>query len=241
MTYHPPERTDENWIQTFTGRQFWPLNPRVEDICIEDIAHALSLKCRYTGHCREFYSVAQHCVITSAIVPPADALCALMHDATEAYLPDVARPVKRQMPDFRAIEDNLHRAIAERFCLPWPMPESIDNADYVLLVTERRDLLSTPPARWWRRIEETPALPEPIEPLSPQMARDAFLMRFAILTGESVQIGPPDLMTVAQTEIARARLVAADGNRAPFDRLMAVEVTLGRLAHTLAHRNTPGK
>jgi hypothetical protein len=62
-----------NWIQTFTGRQYWPLDPREGDVYIEDIAHALSLQCRFTGHCRSFYSVAEHCVRVSHVVPSEDA------------------------------------------------------------------------------------------------------------------------------------------------------------------------
>lgn len=132
-----PDRCDSTWIQTFTGRQFWPLNPRAEDVCIEDIAHALSMKCRYTGHCRQFYSVAQHSVImTELSLSPH---WALMHDAAEAYMPDVARPVKRLIPQLKDVEDGLLKVIAEAFSLEWPIPKYVEDdvksLDLILLST----------------------------------------------------------------------------------------------------------
>jgi hypothetical protein len=84
-----------DWMQTFTGRAFYPLDPRPEDIDPVDIAHALSLICRYGGHSSRFYSVAEHCVLMSHAVAPEHALWALLHDATEAYLGDMIRPLKR--------------------------------------------------------------------------------------------------------------------------------------------------
>lgn len=142
------ERNDRNWIQTYTGRQFWPLDPRPEEIDIRDIAHALAMKCRYTGHTNLFYSVAQHSVIASQHVPPEDAFWALMHDATEAYLPDVARPVKRAIGGFIEIEDRLMACIAGKFGLSLPMPPSIKEIDLRMLATERRDLMKEPPRAW---------------------------------------------------------------------------------------------
>ena len=83
-----------DWIHTFTGRHFYPLNPNADDVDIEDIAHALANTCRFNGHVSTFYSVAQHCVLASQYCE-SDPLWALMHDAAEAYLPDVAAPVKK--------------------------------------------------------------------------------------------------------------------------------------------------
>lgn len=174
---------DGKWIQTASGLAFWPLDPKPEHVCIEDIAHALGMKCRYTGHTRVFYSVAQHSVIASRIVPREDALWALLHDASEAYLPDVARPVKRAMPGFMEIEDRLMQAVAERFGLRRPMPESVHHADLVLLATERRDLMSSPPYRWLSTENVTP-LPERINPKLPPEAREMFLHRFGELTAK---------------------------------------------------------
>src|SRR5438128_12538670 len=82
-----------DWMQTYTGRAFYPLDPRLDDICIEDIAHALSMLCRYGGQCQEFYSVAEHSVLMSYAVNPQHALWALLHDATESYMGDLIRPL----------------------------------------------------------------------------------------------------------------------------------------------------
>lgn len=135
------------WIQTYTGRKFWPLAPHENDVCIEDIAHALSLKCRYTGHCREFYSVAQHSVLVSRMVEPPDELWGLMHDAAEAYLPDVARPIKRAIR-FEPVEWAVMQAVANKFSLRLPMPCSVKAADLCCLERERRQMLGEPPEEW---------------------------------------------------------------------------------------------
>lgn len=168
-----PPRDRETWVQTFTGRQVWPLNPRVEDICAEDIAHALANQCRYTGHTRQFYSVAQHSVLAAQHCPEAP-LWALLHDAAEAYLADVARPVKRHLTNYRQIEERLERVIAERFGLPWPMPACVKEIDLRLLATERRDLMATPPIPWVST-ENVEPLSLRIEPWSAFFAEQLFL------------------------------------------------------------------
>ena len=114
-----------DWIQTYTGRRFHPLAPRADELDLVDIAHALSLNCRFNGHCRCFYSVAEHCVRVADILPPELALWGLLHDAAEAYLADVPRPAKQQMPQFVAAEDRLLRVIVEHFGLSWPMPDPL--------------------------------------------------------------------------------------------------------------------
>jgi len=90
-------RNDDEWIQTYTGKKFWAFDAAIADICIEDIAHALAMRCRFGCHCKEFYSVAQHSVIVSHHLPPELKLWGLLHDATEAYLPDVPRPQKGRL------------------------------------------------------------------------------------------------------------------------------------------------
>ena len=111
-------------ITTFSGRVMNPLDPSPEDFCLVDIAHALSMKCRYGGHCRFFYSVAQHSVLCAEVARRAgcDPRWALMHDAAESYLADIPRPVKVQLPGFEAIELRLLQSIAEWLGLPDPDP-----------------------------------------------------------------------------------------------------------------------
>src|SRR5258706_13895138 len=82
------------WIETYSGKQFHILDPQLDEIELYDIAHALSMQCRYTGHCESFYSVAEHCVIVSMLVPKEMAIAGLFHDASEAYLTDEVSPVK---------------------------------------------------------------------------------------------------------------------------------------------------
>lgn len=163
-------------IVTYSGVAIDPLNPDPDLLWIEDIAHALSNVCRFTGHVRSFYSVAQHCVLCSQIVPEQCALEALLHDASEAYLSDMARPLKRQ-PEFgdlyKAAEQRLERAVALRFMLTYPWPQAVKRADDVLLRTEQRDLM--PDRLRWRG---TNYLAETIEPWQPGEAEDRFLVRY---------------------------------------------------------------
>lgn len=188
---------EKTWIQTYTGLQFQPLNPRVEDIRIEDIAHALSNQCRFSGHCREFYSVADHSLWVSRVVeaPPdgclsdrrgenrALALWGLLHDAPEAYLVDLPRPIKHGSEIgrmYREFEGRLMAAICERFGLPAEEPDEVKHADKRLLFTEQRDLMGRPPKAW-----KDPAKPlfYYIRPLSAGAAEAMFLERFRELTG----------------------------------------------------------
>lgn len=143
------------WTQTFTGRQFWLLDPQLEDVCIEDIAHALALQCRFNGACLQFYSVAEHSVRVSRIVSPEYALDGLLHDAAEAYVGDIIAPLKRCLPDFGGIERHIMRCVCERFGLLWPIMPQVKAADRVMLATEARDLMAPHPAEWV-------PLPEPL-------------------------------------------------------------------------------
>lgn len=171
-----------DWMQTYTGKQFWPLDPRIEEICIEDIAHSLAHQCRYGGHCREFYSVAQHSVLVSIACDSTDAAWGLLHDAAEAYLVDLPRPIKRYSHlgnEYRSIETNLMFAIRDLFALKGEEPESVKLADNRLLVTEMRDLMATPPVTWTEAKDSrnTP-LSGNIRPLPPQEAEALFMRRF---------------------------------------------------------------
>jgi len=170
------------WIQTHSGRRFTPTNPNPDAIVIQDVAHALSMQCRFSGHCREFYSVAQHSVLVSYICDSNDALWGLMHDASEAYLVDVPRPLKRS-GTFQAyidFETKMQEAICKRFALPIKEPWSVKKADTILLATEARDLMSPLHSEWQQPVDP---LPFKIEPWDHQKAKDMFMKRFFELTG----------------------------------------------------------
>lgn len=171
------------WILTQSGRRFHLRWPHADEIHLNDIVWALSHLCRYNGHCREFYSVAQHSVLVSHLVEksdPALALTALMHDAAEAYTGDITRPMKQVCPSLRVLEEPIERAIADRYLLTWPWPEVVKHADLVLLATERRDLMAA------GMISST-VLPDPlpavVSPWDPAYARARFVMRFNDITG----------------------------------------------------------
>lgn len=177
-TDNPPNPNDA-WIQTFTGAHFHPFRAQPGEIRIEDIAHALSLQCRFNGHCRHFYSVAEHSVRVSEALPHELALWGLLHDAAEAYVSDLPRPLKDFLPQFRELEDRVLRLIIKTFGLTWPMPPEVDHADLRLLATECRDLMAIDPRQWDLTINPLPAR---IQPLSPRDAEEAFLRRFRSLT-----------------------------------------------------------
>ncbi len=168
-----------SWIQTYSGKQFFPLDPRPEDIDIRDIAHSLSLQCRFNGHCLEFYSVADHSLHVSRLLPRELTLWGLLHDAGEAYLTDLPRPIKHSVEGYNELEERMLEVIARRFDLPWPMPAEVLRADDVALVTEARDLMAPAPASWGMTVEP---VPEAIVPLAPGDSEQMFLARFRELT-----------------------------------------------------------
>lgn len=140
------------WMQTVSGKVFWPIDPRPEELDINDIAHALGMMCRYGGHCNRFYSVAEHSVLMAsyaeANLGTEIAQIALMHDATEAYLSDVIRPVKAHLSNYREIENRLWLCIAERFGLPHAIPDEVHHLDNCILRDEMEALHMPPPMEW---------------------------------------------------------------------------------------------
>lgn len=169
------------WIQTYSGVRFYPLDPLAEEVNIVDIAHALSNNCRFAGHTAEHYSVAQHSVAVSKLVPPEDALWGLLHDAAEAYTGDLPRPIKRYIPQWKQIEERLLDAVAARFNLPLPVPASVWYFDNVLLAMEARDLFAGGPMYNWTKALAVEPLVETVEPLPPGVAKHRFLRRAAEL------------------------------------------------------------
>jgi len=174
-------------IPTFSGRNVDPLNLWPEDIDIFDIAHALSRIARFTGHTDgEFaFSVAQHSCIVSDQLPDELKLWGLLHDASEAYLNDVSRPLKYSpaFKGYHAIEKQAMAAIVAKFKLsPDNEPEAVKQADVVSLSTEFRDLMTKfTQTEYWEQVK--PRMPKPlpftIVPWAPQQAEFEFLSRYA--------------------------------------------------------------
>jgi hypothetical protein len=179
-----------SFIETYTGRAFWPLEPRVEDLSVIDIAHALSNQCRYSGHVRFFYSVAQHCCLLAAWMSEhgyssLDCLQMLMHDGTEAYLVDVPRPIKRSMPQFCEWERALNDVI--RQWLGWqdtPTPAIIDELDGRIIVDERAALMDTARRNDWGNAGKLEPIGVQIVPWTPEQAEKNFLIQYAAYSKE---------------------------------------------------------
>jgi uncharacterized protein len=174
------------YLQTVSGRWVNPFDPDPAQLDPGDIARALANQCRFGGHCRAFYSVAQHSVIVSRLVEERggdaeDVFAALMHDAAEAYLGDMPHPLKHRSPlgaAFREAERRLEAVIRRRFAIKPDVPE-IKRADRALLATERRAFSAE---EWhWPELEGVAPLDLALEPWPPDEAARAFLARYAEL------------------------------------------------------------
>ncbi|MGK0703705.1 HD family hydrolase [Yokenella regensburgei] len=172
------------FLTTFTKQHIDYRNVTTSQIVTEDIAVALSNICRFAGHLPEFYSVAQHAVLCSQIVPAEFALEALMHDAAEAYFQDIPAPLKRLLPDYQRIEEAMDIVIREKYGLPAVMSTPVKYADLIMLATERRDLDLDDGCVWPVLEGIDPSYDFTIIPLKPGQAYGLFLNRFAELTGE---------------------------------------------------------
>lgn len=172
-------------IRLISGAYFDLEDPAASTITIRDVAHALANLCRFTGHVHRFYSVAQHSVLVSAIVPPEDALAGLLHDMAEAVLGDVSKPLKCLLPDYQRIEQRVEAEMFRRFGLSTELPASVKYADRVLLRTEQRDLCHADGEAWQFSAGVLP-LEAPIVPWPAPTARHCFLERYRDLTGEVV-------------------------------------------------------
>ncbi len=174
------------YLQTVSGRWVNPFDPDPAQFDAGDIARALANQCRFGGHSRVFYSVAQHCVIVSRVVEERggdveDVFAALMHDATEAYLGDMPHPLKHRSAlgaAFRDAEARLERAIREHFKLKADVPE-IKRVDRALLATERRAFSAE--AWHWPELEDVEPLELELSAWPPDKAAEEFAKRYAEL------------------------------------------------------------
>lgn len=176
-----------NWIATYTGVQFYLTDPHPDDVRIKDIAHALSMACRFGGHTSEFYSVAQHSVHCSELAEemfPNDRMLqlhALLHDASEAYIGDVVRPLKVTLPGYKELEEYTMQVIYAGLLIP-PISgadaEQVKNFDDTLLMTERRDFISHKKHDWTIAAEPWH---EKLGSMSPTAAEYQFNSRYQFL------------------------------------------------------------
>jgi hypothetical protein len=168
----------ESCITTVKGNWFDILKPEEYDYDIEEIATALSNLCRYTGHVNRFYSVAEHSVLVSRIVPDSLALTGLLHDSSEAFLGDVSSPLKKLLPEYKRIEENVEKAIANHFGLEFPYTSEVKDADKRMYWQERqsvadngvRDSLWHQDLRATRKVKAVG--------MAPHMAKRMFLSRY---------------------------------------------------------------
>ncbi|MEI7217448.1 hypothetical protein WCT79_10520 [Pectobacterium carotovorum] len=190
-----------SWISTYTGRHFNYTEPSLDSVCLLDIAHALSQINRFCGHTNWPYSVAQHSVGASYIVPQEFALEALMHDAHEAYVNDMMSPLKHMLPDYKSIETRIEQLVRLKFGLPLKTSPEVKHADLVMLATEKEALLHANFGDWPILEGITPSN-RIIVPMSHVEAKQQFIHRFHDLTagqyfavdyeGEPVYSGPPE-------------------------------------------------
>ena len=184
-------------IVTYTGKSFDLLNPQPETVCIEDIAHSLANLCRYTGHVKEFYSVAQHCTIMAEADLPGDPLVRLLHDSAEAYIGDLSSPWKQLLyvgiPETIQVnagyvttktwEQKIQNVVGLALGVNLEHSAEVKEADNRMYFTEVRDLM--PPSaefRKWRG--DLKPLEHVIHPQSPKYAETSFLRLYKHLMEE---------------------------------------------------------
>jgi uncharacterized protein len=191
---HPVLSTDTkykavNFVETYTGRMFFPRDPKAADLSIIDIAHHLAQQCRYSGATEWPYSIAQHCCLLSDYVTgvlkgsPLDALQMLLHDGAEAYLLDVPRPIKQFLPDYRTWDHNIQMCIRAWIGLSEvPIPVWQDELDSRIIADERAQLMSDSGNDWQHDVEP---LDIAIEQWGSRQSEQQFLMRYARYSHEA--------------------------------------------------------
>ena len=178
-------------IVLYTGKSFDLLHPTSDMVCIEDIAHALSQLCRYTGHTRDFYSVAQHSVLMSLDSDlPGDPMAKLLHDADEAYVGDTASPWKQclyaEVPNIsggahfeslRSWERKIQDVIGIALDVSLAHSDEVKESDIRMYLTEIRDLM--PPSEEWSNwMRDLEPAKDKIDPWDPEFAEKAFLDQY---------------------------------------------------------------
>ncbi|QXQ07433.1 hypothetical protein KX816_05245 [Sphingosinicellaceae bacterium] len=175
-------------IMLQSGEWFDILDPRGSTFTIEDIAHGLANTCRYAGQCKEFYSVAEHSLHVSATCTTAP-FEALMHDAAEAFIGDVTRPLKQLLPEYKAIEHDIEQAVFERFSLPPILSPEVKQADLRVLAAEQAQIMAPSTSDWAKTSNIYPATIR-VEFMPPKAAKKAFLKRFAELSALREAVAP---------------------------------------------------
>ncbi len=172
--------TETVYISTYLGNRFYPLERRIDTIDIEDIAQGLAYQCRFNGQTSNFYSVAQHSLLVAKLLPVHRRKAALLHDAAEAYLGDMVKPLKRLLPEYSEIEDAVTRLIADRFDVDFADYHEIKQADLIALATEKRDLMPNSTENWSYLTGVVP-LDERIVPIDPLQAKSEYLYQFSLV------------------------------------------------------------
>ncbi len=169
------------WIELITGGRFYFNKPAFD---LGAIAHSLSHVCRFTGHCRKFYSVAEHSVLVSRIMEDmglGDPLEGLLHDGVESVLADVARPIKSLLKDYNALEAALDVAMRKQFALPEQMTDGCKRADTIALMIEAREIMPNKGANFENIPDEDLLAAKKasymIMAWSPENARERFMTR----------------------------------------------------------------
>lgn len=163
-----------DWIRLHSGGKFHFLNPRINEINIEDIVWNLSHICRFTGATKKFYCVAQHSCIVHDILPDELKPEGLLHDATESTMSDLNSVVKSLLPAYKKMEVRVEKIFAEKFNLDFPYDPRVKEADLIALATEKRDLM---PGNDHLSLPYEP-LPAKIVPWSIEKSRREFMKRF---------------------------------------------------------------
>lgn len=167
-------------VVIISGRNFDLIHPERSEFDIHDIAHGLSNICRFNGHTKSFYSVAQHSVIVASLCHSAP-MAGLLHDAAEAFLGDISTPLKQLLPAYKELEKNIMAVIYKKFGLTYPEPVEVKQADLIALATENRDLMPDHDAEWGIIKDVEPAEGK-IFPFMPETAEIYFLEMFENLT-----------------------------------------------------------